>query len=52
MPEGCIESECDYFMGISDNEKDTDVLDITLQAKAKGWVAVGFTKTADMVQSK
>ena len=49
MPQGCIQSECNYFMGISDNIKNKDMLDFTLQGKAKGWVAVGFSETANMV---
>lgn len=50
FPKGCgQQSKCDYFLGINTNSKNTDLLDLTLVGKASGWVAVGLSKTADMV---
>ena len=48
IPEGCNPSECDYFIGINPS-KNKNLLDITLEGNAKGWIAVGFTKTPSMV---
>ena len=42
-------SECDVFVGIDTNTGDPDFLDIYLEGSAGGWVAVGFTGTANMV---
>ena len=42
-------SECDVFVGIDTNAGDSDYLDIYLEGEADGWVAVGFTETANMV---
>ena len=40
---------CDVFVGINGNSKDSSMLDFTLEANAKGWVAIGFSKTPNMV---
>ena len=49
IPSGCDPSQCDYFLGISTNANDDNLLDFTLESSAQGWVAVGFSKTPDMV---
>lgn len=51
FPEGCKNSNknCDYFLGIDTNSGNSSLLDFTLEAKAEGWVAVGFSKTPNMV---
>ena len=55
VPEGCTNSGsshiCDIFVGINSNSKDNNMLDFTLEANAKGWVAIGFSKTPNMVKS-
>ena len=50
-PSGCNQSSngCNYFLGINTNNKNSSYLDFTLEGKAKGWVAVGFSKTPNMV---
>ena len=50
-PSGCNQSSngCNYFLGINTNNKNSNYLDFTLEGKAKGWVAVGFSKTPNMV---
>ena len=51
VPEGCSDSgrTCDIFVGINSNSKVSNMLDFTLEASAKGWVAIGFSKTPNMV---
>lgn len=53
FPTGCGQSssKCDYFLGINTNSKSSSSLDMTLVGKASGWVAVGFSKTPNMVRS-
>lgn len=54
LPEGCektTDTKCEVFLGINSNSDDDSFIDFSLEGKAKGWVAVGFSKTADMVQS-
>ena len=52
-PNGCSQSnsttQCDFFLGINTNSESGNYLDFTLEGKAKGWVAVGFSKTPNMV---
>ena len=50
IPGGCSDSHtCDIFVGINSNSQDSNMLDFTLEANAKGWVAIGFSKTPNMV---
>ena len=49
IPEACAQSECDYFVGINPSSSDKNLLEITLEGRARGWVAVGFSKTPSMV---
>ena len=51
LPDGCegSNSTCQFYLGINTNVEDNRYLDIYLEGEAKGWVAVGFTKTANMV---
>jgi hypothetical protein len=53
VPEGCSDSghslTCDIFVGINGNSKDNNMLDFALEANARGWVAIGFSKTPNMV---
>ena len=49
IPQNCVQSSCDFFVGISDDMNDSGVLHFTLEGKAKGWIAVGFSKTPNMV---
>lgn len=48
IPEGCAQAECDYFVGINPSS-DENLLEFTLEGNAKGWVAIGFSKTPSMV---
>ena len=48
FPEGCPQPECDYFVGINPSS-DGNLLEFTLEGNARGWVAVGFSKTPSMV---
>ena len=52
FPMGCewATGECTYFLGI-DTDENNNIL-ITLEGKANGWVAVGFSKTPNMVKWK
>ena len=48
-PPNCTVSSCDVFVGIDTNLGDPSFLDIYLEGKADGWIAVGFTETPSMV---
>ena len=48
IPEGCQQSQCDYFVGINPSTN-KNLIDITLEGRSEGWVAVGFSKTPNMV---
>ncbi len=48
-PTGCSRADCDLFIGIDTNTGDNGFLDIYMEGTAEGWVAVGFSETADMV---
>ena len=53
-PRGCEKisiHKCDYFLGINTNGEDSDYLDFTLEGRAKGWIAVGFSETPTMVKT-
>ncbi|XP_064386736.1 putative ferric-chelate reductase 1 isoform X3 [Halichondria panicea] len=47
-PTGCSRASCDLFIGIDTNTGDDGFLDIYMEGTAAGWVAVGFSETADM----
>ncbi len=49
-PENCSRAECDMFIGIDTNTGDDGFLDIYMEGTAEGWLAVGFSETADMVR--
>ena len=49
-PRGCVPDDCDYFVGIDTNEGESSFLDVYLVGKTRGWVALGLTKTANMVR--
>ena len=49
IPTGCSPADCDLFIGIDTNAGDDGFLDIYMEGTAEGWVAVGFSETADMV---
>ena len=50
QPSGCDPDTCDYFVGIDTNAENESFLDFYLVGQAKGWVAVGFSETANMVR--
>ena len=43
-------SACTTFIGIDTNAGNSDYLDIYMEGTTQGWVAVGFTRTANMVR--
>jgi hypothetical protein len=47
-PAGCNPRNCDYFMGINNNSN-PEYLDFYMTADIGGWVAVGFSRSANMV---
>ena len=49
VPWWCDQEVCDYFVGISSDSADKNRLDFTLEGKAEGWLAIGFTKSPDVV---
>ena len=51
FPKDCVPSnnECKYFVGFNTNTENSTLLEITLMGKATGWIAVGFSKTPNMV---
>ncbi len=51
-PTGCSRADCDLFIGIDTNTEDNGFLDIYMEGTAEGWVAVGFSETANMVSVK
>jgi hypothetical protein len=46
-PAGCNPRNCDYFMGINNNSN-PEYLDFYMTADIGGWVAVGFSRSANM----
>ena len=49
IPAGCTPTmDCSYFMGIRTNTN-SSFLDIYLEGVSTGWVAVGITSSANMV---
>lgn len=46
---GTAAGDCTYFVGIQRNEGDDSYLDFYLEGKQPGWVAIGFSETANMV---
>ena len=48
-PDGCDPDDCDYFLGVDTNSGNSSYLDFYLVGEATGWVAVGFSPTANMV---
>ncbi len=50
-PTGCSRADCDMFIGIDTNTGDNEFLDIYMEGTAEGWVAVGFSETANMVSN-
>lgn len=50
IPNGCGQSQCDYFVGINNNPDYENLLDFTLEGNTKGWVAIGFSTTPNMVR--
>ena len=48
-PTGCSRADCDLFIGIDTNTGDDGFLDIYMEGTAAGWVAVGFSDSANMV---
>ena len=52
IPNGCSPpSSCDLFVGVDTNLGNTTYLDVYMEGTAQGWLAVGFSETADMVSS-
>ena len=50
-PTGCNREECDMFVGINSITRNSSAyLDIYMEGTADGWLAVGFTKSRDMVR--
>ena len=49
QPEGCARESCTVFVGINTSTTDEGYLDITLEGAASGYVAVGFSDSANMV---
>ena len=50
-PAGCMPSECQTFIGIDTNAGNSDYLDIYMEGNSQGWVAVGFSESANMVMN-
>ena len=48
-PEGCEVSACTTFIGIDTNQGNSDYLDIYMEGSTQGWIAVGFSESANMV---
>ena len=51
IPSNCPPAQCEVFVGIGTNTGNSSYLDIYLEGQAGGWVAVGFSKTSDMVSN-
>ena len=49
VPSWCYQPLCDYFVSISTNSADENRLDFTLEGKAEGWLAIGFSKSPNVV---
>ena len=41
--------DCETYVGIDTNSGDSDFLDIYMEGRASGWVAVGFSDSISMV---
>ena len=49
LPQDCQPTECDLFIGIDTNAGDNEWLDVYMEGNAERWIAVGFSRTNDMV---
>ena len=49
IPEGCQQEDCDYFLGLKQDEKDSNLLHFVLEGKSNGWLAIGFSHSPSMV---
>ncbi|KAL5487380.1 hypothetical protein EMCRGX_G019974 [Ephydatia muelleri] len=47
-PPNCVQSSCDYFLGIRTNDNDPTYLDFMLEGSATGWIGVGFAPAQAM----
>ena len=50
-PPNCAPSTCNIFVGIDTNAGNGLFLDIYMEGNTQGWVAVGFSDSASMVQT-
>ena len=50
LPSGCEPSACDRFFGVQVNADNTSYLDLYMEGNARGWLALGFTLSANMVR--
>lgn len=50
-PAGCNPEDCEYFMGIATNTATDEYLDFYLTAEIGGWIAIGFSDTANMLDA-
>lgn len=49
-PVNCDRKECDTYINIAKSDEDGyKYLDIYMEARARAWVALGFSETPDMV---
>ena len=48
-PADCDRSDCDVYVGIEQNQGNSDYLDFYIEGDAAAWVAVGFSTTPNMV---
>ena len=50
-PAHCVNMyDCEIYIGIDTNSGDSDNLDIYMEGRTSGWVAVGFSDSMSMVQ--
>ena len=45
----CTGVQCDYYIAIRTNPMNENYLDFLLEGNATGWLAIGFSDTANMV---
>ena len=50
-PAHCVNAyDCDIYIGIDTNSGDPNFLDIYMEGRTSGWLAVGFSDSISMVQ--
>ncbi len=51
VPSNCAPATCTLFIGVDTNEGNDEYLDVYMEGDTTGWIALGFSETANMVSA-